>query len=235
MGKGFWVALVAILAVMIGGFTLLNDNEPVEELENPHEIVADVDHAIGSADAPVTLVKYSDFQCPACQASAVVLEEVRSQYSEDELQFVYRHSPFLPQAFDAARATEAAHQQGEFWAMHDLLFARLDDWSGSTNARSVFDDYAEELGLDVEQFSDDFEDASSRVERDVAIRNQLEITATPTFFINGERIQQNPGSIDAFYEIIDNALASAEEEGESATSDPAEEATREDEEETDES
>ena len=233
MGKGFWVALVAVLAVMIGAFIVLDDSEPVEELDNPHEIVANVDHTIGSIDAPVTLVKYSDFQCPACQSSAVVLEEVRSQYSEDELLFVYRHSPFLPQAFDAARASEAASEQGDFWGMHDLLFARLDDWSGSTNARSVFEGFAEELGLDVEQFSNDFAGTSSRVERDVAIRTQLGVQATPTYSINGEMLEQNPGSVEAFYELIDNALAAAEEEDEPTEAN--EDAVREDEEETGES
>ena len=211
MGKGFWIALVLILAIMIGGFLLLDDSEPVAELENPHEIEAGVDHTIGSPDAPVTLVKYSDFQCSFCRDGAIVLEEVRDQFSEDELQFVYRHSPFLTHAFDAARASEAAARQGAFWEMHDALFINFDEWSDSTNARSIFEELAADIGLDVDQYNEDFTDVSSRVERDVQIRNQLEVTGTPTYFINGERID-NPVSLEAFVEVLEDALAEAEAE-----------------------
>lgn len=233
MGKGFWVALVAVLVIMIGAFILLDDSEPIEELDNPHEIVAGVDHTIGSPDAPVTLVKYSDFQCSFCRDGAVVLETVREQFSDDEVQFVYRHSPFLTHAFDAARASEAAARQGAFWEMHDAIFASFDEWSSSTNARSIFENLAADIGLDVDQYNDDFPDVSSRVERDVQIRNQLDITGTPTYFLNGEQIP-NPASVEGFIEVLENALAAAEEE-ESSDSDPDTEAIREDEEETDES
>ncbi|MEX0668778.1 MAG: thioredoxin domain-containing protein [Candidatus Saccharimonadales bacterium] len=207
MGKGFWAVLVLVVAVMISSIFIFGDrdSQPRETIENPHEITAE-DHKIGSEeDTAITLVKYSDFQCPACQTGYSILPEVREHFGDDLL-FVYRHSPFLPQAYDAARATEAAAEQGMFWEMHDTLFDNQASWSGNTNARSLFESYAEDLDMDVDQFRSDFQDAGSRVERDVAIRDQIDVIGTPTYFINGERLQQNPQTAEMFISIIEGYL-----------------------------
>ncbi|MEX0934646.1 MAG: thioredoxin domain-containing protein, partial [Candidatus Saccharimonadales bacterium] len=164
MGKGFWVILVLVVAAMISAVFIFGerDSQPRETIENPHEITSE-DHTIGSEDSSVvTLVKYSDFQCPACETGYRILPEVREHFGDDLL-FAYRHSPFLPQAYDAARATEAAANQGMFWEMHDMLFDNQASWSGNANVRSLFESYADELGMDVDQFRSDFQDVGPRV------------------------------------------------------------------------
>ncbi len=210
MGKGFWAVLGLIVVVMVGVVIAFGDRDsaPREVIENPHEITEE-DNAVGPSDAPITLVKYSDFQCPACEVGYRALKDIKVEFADD-LQFVYRHSPFLTQAYDAARASEAAARQDMFWQMHDMLFERQSQWSGNANIRSLFESYAEELDMDVDQYREDFENAGSRVERDVAIRDQIDVIGTPTYFINGERLPENPQTSERFAEIISEYLADIE-------------------------
>jgi len=209
MGKWFWVVLGVVIAGMVGVFFAMSEESaPRELLDNPHEITAE-DHVTGAENPTVTLIEYGDFACPACGAVEPILQEVKADYSDD-LQFVWRHFPVTGIAgYDASRATVAADQQGEFWAMHDVLFERQDEWRTSQNPRSFFDDYADELGLDSGQFRSDYGDARDRVERDNDIARQVEVTSTPTFFLNGEQID-NPGTYEGFAALIDAAIAEAE-------------------------
>ena len=211
MGKGFWVVLAAVVVIMIGAVMIFGDEAaaPSPEVDDPHEIT-DSDFSQGESDAPITLVKYSDFQCPACGAAAGILEEVKDEYGDD-LQFVYRFFNVTDPALttrNASLAAIAAGEQGSFWEMHDLLFERQQSWSGDPQARSLFDDYAEELGLDMEQFDEDFDNGGDRVDRDIGIARQLGVQSTPTFFLNGEQIQ-NPMSMEAWRELLDEELAEA--------------------------
>lgn len=213
MGRGFWVALAAIVVIMIGAVFVLNDQAeaPSRRVENPHEITAE-DHTLGNESAPITVIEYADFQCPACRSSAPLIKEMLTEY-EGEVQFVYRHFPLTqihPQAYDAARAAVAAGKQNAFWEMHDLLFERQGTWSANPQARSLFEDYAAELELDLDQYRQDFTAASDRVDRDTAIGNQLNVNGTPTFFIDGELIEQTPTTIEAWRELIDARLADIE-------------------------
>lgn len=213
MGKSFWIALVAVVVIMIGGFMAFGGGENSQQnaVEDPHEITNE-DITLGPEDAPVTVVEYADFQCPACQAADPLVKEMLNEYDE-EVRLVYRHFPLTqihPQAYDAARASVAAYRQDSFWEMHDLLFVNQSDWSGDPNARSIFEGYAEDIGLDMEQYNQDFSDAGGRVDRDVNIAQQLNVSSTPTFYVNGEQIE-SPGTIEAWREVIDSHLESTEE------------------------
>ena len=150
-------------------------------------------HIKGNPDAAVTLVEYSDFQCPACAQAAPIVDEIMNEYGED-IRFEYRHFPLInihPNAVPAARATIAAAQQGAFWPMHDILFANQQQWSSAASPNALFIQYADELGLDTALFRRHL--GASRIARAVtddfnAARNQG-FTGTPTFVLNGERMQ----------------------------------------------
>lgn len=146
----------------------------------------DRDHFRGPDDAPVTLVEYGDFECPYCGRAEPVLRELVADFG-DELRFVFRHLPLAdvhPRAPLAAEAAEAAAAQGNFWEMHDLLFAHQDALAPVDLVR-----YAEELGLDVERFRSELRRRAyaPRVAEDVTTADESGVSGTPTFFINGKR------------------------------------------------
>lgn len=191
MSKTFWIIVVVAVVGLVGLFVAFNEPSETVEVDDPQEIT-DEDHVRGSEDAAVTLVKYSDFQCPACADASTVVSDVLEEY-EDDVRLVYRH--FLvtnprPTTEDASRAAVAAGQQDAFWDMHDLLFERDNEWSQEVDARDRFFEYAQELELDMEEFESDFELASTRVERDENIAAELGLASTPTFFINDEQVEE---------------------------------------------
>ena len=140
--------------------------------------------SIGPDDASVTLIEFSDFQCPFCARVTPTLEQIQETYGDD-VRIVFKHLPLRihPQAPMAHAASEAAKAQGKFWEMHDLIFA---------NPRQLteekFIEYAGQIDLDVEQFKVDMAspEVKKRVDADVAEASQLGVTGTPGFFINGK-------------------------------------------------
>ncbi len=162
------------------------------------------DWAKGPATAKVTLIEYSDFQCPACAAYEPLTARLRTDFEKD-LRVVYRYFP-LPShknAVIASRAAEAAGKQQKFWEMHDLLFQNQADWSELGNPRDTFMGYAATLGLNKDQFSNDMNDGStgSRVDRDVEEGKTLKVQGTPTFYING-KFMQLPQGYEMFKQIV---------------------------------
>jgi protein-disulfide isomerase len=165
----------------------------------------------GNKDAKVTLVEYSDFQCPACRNSYAWIKRLNLEFN-DKMLFVYRHFPLKEihsNAELAARAAEAAGRQGKFWEMHDLLFENQSDWANQSNAEDTFIKYAQRLNLSVEQFKNDLnsKEVREKVENDYQHSIQSGIDATPTFFLNGKKIQ-NPRSYEEFKNLIQQALQS---------------------------
>jgi protein-disulfide isomerase len=160
----------------------------------------------GSADAPVTVIEYGDFQCPSCAAFATQQEPSFDQrYVETgKVRFIYHDFP-LPQhgnAVIAAAAARAAGEQGKFWQMHELLFARQRAWSGGADIQPLLGSYAEALGLDRQAFdqaltSQKFVRAleTARLES-----GQRGVQATPTFEVNGKLVDasQLEAAIQAF-------------------------------------
>jgi Na+/H+ antiporter NhaA len=161
---------------------LLGDADVLVDLAVPVDPTRD--HIRGPATASVTIVEYGDFQCPNCgQAEPVV----RALLSDDDIRYVWRHLPLTdvhPQAELAAEASEAAAAQGKFWEMHDLLLDRQDRLRITDLLQ-----YADELGLDRDQFHDQLKRHvfAGRVARDVESADLSGVSGTPTFFINGQR------------------------------------------------
>jgi Na+/H+ antiporter NhaA len=165
------------------------------------------DHVRGPADAPLTLVEYGDFECPFCGEATGAVAELRERYGP-ELRYVFRHLPLQdvhPHAALAAQAAEAAGAQDRFWDMFDVLFAHQDDLE-----LEDVEGYAAELGLDVDRFVADLEEARhvGRVEDDVQSAEASGVTGTPTFFVGDRR---HTGAHDAatLGAALDGARAAA--------------------------
>lgn len=148
--------------------------------------VNNTDHTKGDADAPVTLVEFGDYQCPHCAASYPVLKEIE-KLLDNRLFFVYRHFPLTnihPMAFPAAIAAEAAANQGQFWAMHDLIFENQD-----VLMRNDVLIFARQLELNMSKFKMDLIDKSLslKVESDFESGVRSGVNGTPSFFVNGRK------------------------------------------------
>ncbi|HEU0120696.1 MAG TPA: thioredoxin domain-containing protein [Bryobacteraceae bacterium] len=141
----------------------------------------------GPAAARVTLVEFSDFQCPFCVRAIPNLEAVMKSYPND-VRLVYKQFPLEThsQAALAARASMAAHAQGKFWPLHDKMYAN----SRAINRTTILT-WARELGLDVPKFTKtlDAPETQSAVDRDMADGSRAGVNATPTIFINGKKYQ----------------------------------------------
>lgn len=187
--KNPWVIIGIIIVVLIGGSVFLSNTAAKK---NNVGVEAGSRHLKGGVEAKVTLVEYSDFQCPACQAFQPALTDVLTQFG-DNISFEYKHFPLPihPLAEQAARAAEAAGQQGKFFEFHDKLFAGQKEWSASPNPAAFFMRYAQEIGLDVDQFTRQMKSTILRdeVRSDKAEAAALELTGTPTFILNGKKME----------------------------------------------
>ncbi len=168
--------------------------------------VESIDWTTGNASAAATLIEYSDFQCPACKAYEPMVQQINSEL-KDKVRFVYRYFPLRQihkNADISSQAAEAAGKQGKFWEMHKMLFDKQSDWENSKIAEETFAGYASELGLNVEQFKKDLisDETKKRIQRDVDSGTAALVDSTPTFFLNGKKLD-NPRSYDAFKELIE--------------------------------
>ncbi|MCW3066009.1 MAG: nhaA [Solirubrobacterales bacterium] len=174
-----------------------------EILDLARDVDPERDHIRGPVDAPVTLVEYGDYECPYCGQAERIIRELLADFGDD-VRYVWRHLPLNDvheHAQIAAEAAEAAGAQGRFWEMHDRLFTHQDDLRPPTLRRD-----AEELGLDVERFSDEVRRRvhAPRVAEDVATADASGVSGTPTFFINGRR---HEGAYDV--DTLSNAVRTA--------------------------
>jgi len=149
-------------------------------------------HASGREGAPLTLEEFGDYQCPPCGNFYPEVEKIRTDYG-DKLHFIFRQFPLTrahANALVAAHAAEAAGLQGKFWEMHDRLFRNQNSWAKDANPRAIFETYAAALGLDLERFKRDMNNAEvdARIVADHERGQSLGVTSTPTFFLNGREL-----------------------------------------------
>ncbi len=205
----FWICFLLFLALIFWGLAVAI-NKPLTagpgSLSTPAPI-SSLDHVYGPANAPVTLIEYSDFQCPACEAKFFVVSKLLADASTT-VRLVYRYFP-LPQhanAISSAMAAEAAGAQGKFWDMYDLLFTNHIDWTELADPTSVYIGYAKKIGLDTDKFTTDLGSSTLRakIDADLADGQAIGINATPTFFINGKVIN-TPQTYAEFKDLIDKA------------------------------
>lgn len=178
-------------------------------LREPTPVVQNIlietdDPQTGNASAPVTVVMFTDFQCPACSRTHPVLKQTLAEYG-DKVRFVVRDFPLEnihKNAFQAALAANAARAQGKFFEYAEILYRNQQ----ALNKASLLE-YAAELGLNAKQFELDFSDAkvSAEVRKDQADGRSYGIGGTPTIFVNGIKVYRL--SADAFRRAIDRALS----------------------------
>jgi protein-disulfide isomerase len=165
----------------------------------------------GDADAPVLMIEYSDYQCPYCsryvQETLPLIEE--NYIQTGKVRYVFKDFPlsFHAQASLAAQAARCAGDQGDYWGMHDLLFANQQDWAND-RAAQIFSDYADQLGLDTGQFDSCLSSGSYEDEVNSEIQEGLSVgvSGTPAFFVNGQFIS-GAQPYQAFQQAIEAALS----------------------------
>jgi len=193
---------------------LPNTNQPQPAANQPQppskiEVSVDDDPVKGSKNAPVTIVEFSDFQCPFC---ARFFEQTLPQIEENyiktgKVKFVYRDFPlsFHQYAQKAAEAAECADEQEKFWEYHDVLFQKQSEWSSTGVAK--FKEYATTLGLNTSKFNECLDSGkySDEVQKDFKDGSSYGVSGTPTFYVNGiEVVGAQPYT--AFQQIIDQEL-----------------------------
>ncbi|MBU6321062.1 MAG: DsbA family protein [Patescibacteria group bacterium] len=213
--KVFFIAgiVVVSLAIVIGAAVLLANRSAAPGFTaTTVSAVTASDHARGDASSTVSVIEYGDYECPACGAYEPLVEQLAKEYG-DRVNFVFRNFPLAEihqNAMAGAEAAEAAARAGKFWEMHDLLYAKQNEWSVASGAAVMQDlnGYAKSLGLDVAQFDADMQSpaVAAKIQADIASGNAAEVNHTPTFFINLKQIP-NPNSYAAFKSAIDSALA----------------------------
>jgi len=209
MSNKFFIGILVAIAVVFG-FVLLNDRkDSPDDGGNPGSSQSASSHTKGSDSTGVVLVEYGDFECPACGAYYPIVKEVYEEY-KDRITFQFRHFPLVqihPNAMAAHRAAVAADKQGKFWEMHDKLYESQSQWSSASNVSTIFESFAQELGLDVARFKQDAasSEVNSLIQTDIREAQKLGASSTPTFVIDGVKID-NPRDAEAFKALIEEAI-----------------------------
>ncbi len=200
MKKQALIMIGAVVLVLGVGIYLASRDSSVNSTSDAAIPAADMhllensgSHLLGSANAKVQLVEFGDYECPSCGEIYPVLKQITDKYgSNKDFGFVFRNFPLAQHAnaMIAAEAAEAAGAQGKYWQMHDLLYEKQNDWAALSNPLNVFSGYAQSIGLDVGEFQKDVQ--ANRFANNINADSQdglsLQVDATPTLFLNGQRI-----------------------------------------------
>ncbi len=176
-----------------------------EDFDKIYPIGIDTSPVRGDANGPVTIVEFSDFQCPFCARAAPLIEEVLKKYPKG-VRFVYKQFPLPmhPVARAAAHWSMAAQEQGKFWEMHDVLVQNQ-----PTLDAAKAEAYAKQAGLDVKRFKSDLEKNSAaydkRIDAEIQLGTTVDVRGTPTLFIGGKKVRTR--TLDGMSAMIDGELA----------------------------
>ena len=219
MSNKFFIGILVLIAVVFG-VVLLNDRKGEQNGSNDANSSQATQHTEGSDKTGVVLIEYGDFECQHCWRAEAVIRPLREKY-KDQITFQFRHFPLSQlhkNAFAAHRIAEAAGKQGKFWEMHDMLFEHAYqpgseanpipiEWTATTTPMPFFEQYAKQLGLDVEKLKADAasQDINSLINADIKEGQKLGISGTPAFVLDGVKIE-TPESLEAFSKLIDEAI-----------------------------
>ena len=183
-GSVLLVVLMAIGLSKVSGGGAGTIKVSVEELVNGAR------WGVTTGEPRVTVVEFSDIQCPACKATEPIAVELRKTAG---VKFVYRHFPMITvhkNAWKGARALEAARLLGKGWEMMEVMFDKQTEWSDLGSPEDTFAKYAVGLGLDEKAFNDKQkgDETDKLVGEDSSFGNRLKLSGTPTFFVNGEQV-----------------------------------------------
>lgn len=184
--------IAAIVAGLIGVFMVFNKPGSTSATDTSKLVRADSQK---QGSGSVTLVEFGDYQCPSCGAAFPVTQKIMQDYA-GKVTFVFRNFPLETihkNAMMAAKYAQASSKQNKFWQMHDKLYQTQSEWSDLADPTAKFAEYATALGMDASQLKNDAAEASvaSYIQRDMADGNDIGITGTPTFFVNGKQVANN--------------------------------------------
>ncbi len=206
----FLGSLGLIIVLLFGYYFYATSGTPATTNTEP-VVITQTDHVRGAKDGKVTLVEFGDFQCPACAAFEPIVRQVMAD-NKDTLKFSFRHFPLTQihkNALLAAKASEAAGVQGKFWEMHDILYDKQEEWGEALNAREFIMVYANTLKLDAKKFAIDLESKTleDKILAEFKEGVKLGVQGTPTFFLNGKKVEGNPRTLADFNKLIKDAAA----------------------------
>ncbi|MEW6748294.1 MAG: DsbA family protein [Candidatus Micrarchaeota archaeon] len=220
MGVLFGVLSIAVFAMALNGCVSSGEQSPTDPASpggpdgdarafsgtDPFAALMDDDHVKGDMNAPVTMVEFSDFECPFCgRYYEDTYKRINEEYiATGKVRYAFRDYPlgFHPYAQNAAEAAQCAGDQGRYWEMHDKLFENQDALSVSDLRR-----YSAELGLDTSMFDQCLDSGkySQEVQADKRAGDAAGVSGTPTFFINGKKLV-GAVSYETFEFAIEEAL-----------------------------
>lgn len=225
------VAIIVVLALTFVGVWWINSNPPsqrtatnsgtntpTQNSQGPNQALlnapkgATPPNFLGSETAPVVIEEFADYQCPSCATVAPILKEITSIYG-NRIKFVFRNFPLVnihDKAYDAAVAAEAAGLQdkNKFWEMQNQIFKNQAVWARSAEHKTLFEEYAKLIGLDIERFKADSAGiiAKSRVDADLQRSRDSGISSTPTVFINNVAVPYDKMTVPGLQELINAEL-----------------------------
>lgn len=169
---------------------------------------------IGSPTASVTIEEFADFQCPSCASAHPVLKELQGLYAgNNKVRFIFRHFPLTmhDKSYDAALAVEAAGSQGQpkFWAMLDQIMTNQQAWASNPNYKSLWEGYAQGIGLDVTKWQADMNAARARVDLDLQRGRGMGVSSTPSIYVNDRLIPYRDVNVPTMKTLIDAEISGA--------------------------
>lgn len=224
-GRGFWIALVAvaIIGIVALSWVASRPKTQVTRLDPNLPALKAQGYLLGSPTAPVEVIEFADFECPACgQFAAVTAPDVRSRLvntGQVRIRFIDFPLAMHKNTWDASLAAACANDQGKFWEMHDALFNNQDKWNGETTSRprGPISDLAKGVGLDMDKYGAcmDSDAHRAQIQANEMEGERRQISQTPTFIFNGTVV---PGALpyDAYKHYVDEALAAAPKGADSA-------------------
>lgn len=210
MGKRYIILLAVILIGFVGLVVWSKNNASSDDGANKN-IGSLSQNYYGNLDSKITFTEYVDFQCEACYEFYFPLKEVKEKY-KDKIKFQVSYFPIEggDHKFSriVARSAHAAAIQGKFWEMHDKIFKDQKIWEISGDPQKYLDQYASELGLDVDKFKKDYADTTTDgvINADQKKAKELGLTGTPFFMINGQKIEGLRPTVDSISSAIDKVI-----------------------------
>ena len=209
------IGIITLLVVIIGLYFAgaAGSNVPSVSIQ-PNILVNQNSAKIVAKDSKVQIVEFADFECPACAAQAPIMRKFLDTY-KDKIDYVFRIIPIHDSSKDAAAAAYAAGEQGKFFEMGDILFAKQNEWSAEPKSKlaDVFSTYATELGLDMAKFKTDIVNNratyDARVDADAKDAVTMNIMSTPTLIINGKESYRGVQTLEKLASYISGSVATS--------------------------
>jgi protein-disulfide isomerase len=219
--KGLIIGIIATFLLIAGGVFLMSRGTSSGAKQISSNIlvpknaymaggVSQGSYLPATSSAKLTLVEFGDYECPACIEYHPFVKQILSEFS-GQVNYVFRNYPLSQHANApvSAYAAEAAGLQGKYWQMHDKIYESTGEWVASSDAKSIFIGYAGVLGLDVKKFTSDIDSdtVKGKVQSDMNDGNLVKLDATPTFYINGVKVNSLTGNYANFKSVVSAELS----------------------------